>query len=141
MMRYVCGFAFTTPDDSVVLSRTKRGMWQGLLNGPGGKQLHRVESHRTAMRREFLEETGIDVDVNRWFLFHEERFRNGNEVYYHFCRLFEDEIPAVETEETTNHVIFNWRSGLHGLRVAPGLGYLIPMAFDLLNRPVWDRPL
>lgn len=62
---YVVGLAFSaTPDENerfVVLLRKTRPAWQaGLLNGPGGA-VEPGEQPLQAMRREFREETGVDV--------------------------------------------------------------------------------
>jgi 8-oxo-dGTP pyrophosphatase MutT (NUDIX family) len=65
--RYVLGFAFGS-HGRVLLIRKERPAWQrGRMNGLGGK----VESGETdaqAMRREFLEECGLDVPENKWEL-------------------------------------------------------------------------
>ena len=64
--RYVVGFCFddSCPEDPrVVLIRKNRPEWQsGLLNGVGG-HIEPSETPVEAMRREFMEETGLRVDV------------------------------------------------------------------------------
>lgn len=55
---FVVGFGFT--DNQVTLIEKKRPNWQsGLLNGVGGR-VEKDEGFVQAMRREFLEETGVD---------------------------------------------------------------------------------
>jgi 8-oxo-dGTP pyrophosphatase MutT (NUDIX family) len=64
---YVLGFAFNDRG-RVALIRKTRPTWQrGRWNGIGG---HRegLEQPREAMRREFLEETGVDTDPTHWLL-------------------------------------------------------------------------
>lgn len=64
MRRYVLGFAFFRK--WVLLMEKKRPKWQnGLLNGVGGG-IEDNEYMIEAMRREFKEETGIDVIEGYW---------------------------------------------------------------------------
>lgn len=66
-MNYVAGFMFD--GEKVALIRKNRPEWQaGLLNGIGGK-IEEGERPLEAMRREFREETGRDVEDNRWVQF------------------------------------------------------------------------
>jgi 8-oxo-dGTP diphosphatase len=61
MKDYVCGFLFNEARDRVVLIKKARPEWQaGRLNGVGGK-VEPGESSDEAMRREFIEEAGVDV--------------------------------------------------------------------------------
>lgn len=58
---YVLGFYFNNDMNEVLLIEKKKPKWQlGLLNGLGGK-IEGQETAPEAMRREFLEECGIDV--------------------------------------------------------------------------------
>lgn len=61
--RYSCGFLFTPgcPGTDVLLIRKLRPRWQaGRLNGIGG-HIEYGETPADTMRREFLEEGGIDI--------------------------------------------------------------------------------
>ncbi len=59
--RYVCSFAFSTDRQRVLLIRKNRPAWQaGKLNGVGGK-MEPGETPHAAARREFREETGLDL--------------------------------------------------------------------------------
>lgn len=59
--KYVCGFRFS-PDGQVVLIRKNKPAWQkGGLNGVGGK-IEPGETPLQAMRREFYEEAGLDIE-------------------------------------------------------------------------------
>ena len=61
--------AFAYVGTRVLLIRKKRPWWQaGLLNGVGGK-IEEGETPLQAMRREFQEETGVDVPDQHWFEF------------------------------------------------------------------------
>ena len=61
MKRYVCSFLFSLDRRRVLLIRKNRPAWQaGKLNGIGGK-IEPGETPREAARREFREETGLDL--------------------------------------------------------------------------------
>lgn len=58
--RYVVGFMFNRTEDAVLLIRKTHPEWQaGKLNGVGG-EIETGESAIEAMRREFVEEVGIE---------------------------------------------------------------------------------
>lgn len=62
MIQYVVGFMFTLDKNEVVLIRKNRPDWQaGKWNGVGGK-CEDDETPANAMKREFLEETGVDSE-------------------------------------------------------------------------------
>lgn len=62
---YVLGLAFT-PNGRVALIRKNRPDWQkGKWNGIGGK-VEANEDSRTAMQREFAEETGVVTHPDWW---------------------------------------------------------------------------
>lgn len=60
--QYVVGFLFNTRRDAVVLIEKNKPDWQkGLINGVGGK-VESDEQPFEAMRREFREEAGLDIE-------------------------------------------------------------------------------
>ena len=64
-MEYVAGFLFSEDRERVVLIKKNKPAWQkGCLNGVGGK-IEPGETNKQAMRREFLEETGLDISTWR----------------------------------------------------------------------------
>lgn len=66
MQHYVLGFAFSEDASRVAFIRKNRPAWQaGKLNGVGGK-LETGETPVGAMRREFWEESGVDVPEDQW---------------------------------------------------------------------------
>ncbi len=153
-IKYVCGFLFDSQLDRVALIRKNRGPnnMAGKLNGIGGK-MKRGESPRGAQHREFLEETGVDIPVEKWMCFHTERYwqDSGSTVYFmtaksldfHLVRTMEDEqvtIFGCTPEEGT----YAWdlqapefmRSEI--ARPMYNLEYLIPMARSWLLSPM-DR--
>lgn len=72
--RYVVGFMFNPAEDAVLLVRKTHPDWQrGKLNGFGG-QVEQGEAIFDAMRREFLEEAGIDhTDWRRFCILSDAR--------------------------------------------------------------------
>jgi len=66
---YVAGFLIDPGSDQVLLVRKERPAWQaGKLNGIGG-HIEPGETPAQAMRREFTEETGLDVDNFEYFAY------------------------------------------------------------------------
>lgn len=62
MSKYVVGFMFDFAFERVALIRKQKPVWQaGKLNGIGGK-IECGETREEAMRREFIEEAGLDLD-------------------------------------------------------------------------------
>ena len=60
-IQYVVGFLFNPARRAVLLLQKTHPEWQfGMWNGPGGK-LEPGEAPAATMRREFLEETGLDI--------------------------------------------------------------------------------
>lgn len=68
MKRMVLGFAFDRANDQVLLIRKNRPDWQaGRLNGIGGHMEGQDGgSTRSAVRREFAEETAIQTTLDQW---------------------------------------------------------------------------
>src|ERR1035437_11069943 len=115
MKQYVAGFLFDREGVEVALIEKQRPEWQrGSLNGIGGKIDRKTEGHTCydiscdqgnfdpctcpwetpaeAMRREFREETGIDID--RW---KEYVVLSGPKFQVHFFHAYGDEINEIET--------------------------------------------
>lgn len=69
---------YLTQNDKILLGRKKRGGAKGILNGFGGKVEYRDKSILESVKREFKEETDVDlkdVDLNSVIFIHKE----GNE--------------------------------------------------------------
>ena len=141
MKRYVVGFLFgrverVNPNNMakllmpprVALVRKNRPAWQrNRLNGIGGK-IEGDETPAEAMRREFLEEAGLDI--RSW---HEFCRLSNDDVHYrvHFFRAFcsfetlfnevrsqtDERIEIVNAQQLPSDTIYN-------------LHWLIPMSFD-----------
>lgn len=134
--RYVAGFLFYGED--ILLIRKAKPEWQrGKLNGIGG-HVEEGENFRSAMVREFKEETGIDVDSwEHMASLHGETIEsasNGPGRPF-IVEFFRAEIPLSEPrpipiEEEGAGQPLEW----HHVRTAtaavlPNLRWLIPMAF------------
>ena len=64
MDKFVVGFAFDSKSEQILLITKNRPEWQkGCLNGIGGK-IEIRETPSTAMKRESMEETGLNLN---WF--------------------------------------------------------------------------
>ena len=117
MIEYVVGFLHDA--NCVVLIEKKRPEWQfGLLNGVGG-HIEDGETPSDAMRREFHEEAGLDIDY--WNL---GVVLTGKGWRVHF---FSARGPAMyartQTDERVHYVSI---SSLPG-NVIPNLRWLIPL--------------
>lgn len=127
--KYVCGFCFNLEETKVALIEKKRPSWQkGLLNGIGGK-IEINEYRDSAMRREFLEETGLEI--NDWKLFCTYQ---GPGYFVYFYKSFSDKLDKIKTMTDEIVSVFDLNS-LNDLTI-PNLKWLIPLALDsneLLN--------
>lgn len=138
---YVVGFLFAERSGLVALVRKNRPDWQaGRLNGVGGKietvpDAHggtRPETPAEAMRREFREEAGLDLEGWEHFATIEEP---GNRATYgrgriFFFRLFVDEdtfggLRTMTDEPIETHMATATR--LAG-DLLPNLTWLLPLA-------------
>lgn len=121
---YVAGFCFDTAGERVVLVRKAKPAWQaGLLNGVGGK-VEPGESPADAMRREFLEEAG--VDVVGWQAYAAVA---GDWGRVDFFRVFVDEdvLAQVRTMEAEPVEVFDVDQ-LPQLAHVANLSWLVPLA-------------
>lgn len=134
-IRYVVGFYYDPKKRRVVLIEKQRPNWQkGKLNGVGGH----VESNETvaeAMRREFREEVGVDVED--WC----ECIRMVGEtwVVLFFIAFGDIDEAATQTDEKVVRVSVE---DLPKLAVIPNLRWLIPLCLDdNISKPlrVYDR--
>jgi 8-oxo-dGTP diphosphatase len=155
--RYVAGFLFDRNGEKVALIEKQRPEWQRWkLNGIGGHIDKKTQGHTCydngsdqtnfdpctcpyetpaeTMRREFREETG--VDLNSWAQFcllHGPHY----EVYFFFA--YDDAIYNVATKTDESVAIYEVSRVLdpritHPL--IPNLRWLIPMALSLVYDPV-----
>lgn len=143
---FVAGFAFpNSAPDRVYLIRKKKPDWQaGLLNGIGGK-VEPCEAPAYAMAREFEEETGVKVPVDRWQRFAilddiDARGLTRARVHFFKTTLLMGESPVTTTEEQVDL----FKADPVPKDVIPNLKFLIPMArYDRLSfvhpAAIWER--
>lgn len=131
---YVVGFLFDDHrDGQVVLIEKQRPAWQkGYLNGVGGK-IEPGESAEDAMRREGIEEMGVDPE---WSKFASVEYA-GHILHFFAAR---DATAFSEAHaQTDEQLVRPWIFGgdLARIKMIPNLRWLIPMAqHHLFNEKV-----
>lgn len=120
--QYVNGFLFSEDKQRVVLVKKNRPDWQaGKFNGVGG-HVESGEFHRTAMRREFKEETGLLVKNWNPFLIISNRVW---EVHFFFSVGPVDKCKTVTDEEVVVVPVNNLP-----VNIISNLKWIIPLALD-----------
>ena len=139
VQEYVCGFLFNTAGTRVALILKNRPEWQmGNYNGIGG-HVEPGELPEDAIRREFKEETGVDVE--NWGLFYtgvyghyKKQNAENPEARVYFYKAFNDTIENVRTIE--DEVVTVWNvDDAPRIGVIPNLKWLIPLALDPYESP------
>lgn len=133
-MNYVLGFRFreAPTGKQVALIRKTKPTWQaGKLNGIGGK-VEIGEGFRTAMAREFYEETGVMTDPGDWRGFGVLN-HNGHLVYLFESTGHPDEQLQQTTEEEpgwfyADALAYHVSAG--SISIMPNLAWMIPLALD-----------
>lgn len=131
MKRYVLGFAFDPDLHNVLLIKKTRPEWQkDRMNGIGG-HIEEGELSCEAMRREFIEETGVKEDI-QWVQYAKlHGVETSGEIWeVDIYRAITETLlhVATTTEEGTI-----WQVPVPNLKnwpVLPNLLYLIPMAIN-----------
>lgn len=120
----------------VALVTKNRPEWQkGRLNGVGGK-IEGEETSVEAMRREFLEEAGVDIAVWREFALLKEKPGDVKFLVAHG--------DYTLTSVTDEPVDWYKIDDLTTLPIMPDLKWLVPLALDDNNRYVsidYDQPM
>jgi 8-oxo-dGTP diphosphatase len=128
--KYCLGFLFSQHGGPpvVALIKKNRPAWQaGKLNGIGGK-VEEGELPSEAMRREFTEETGVEID--RWTPFAEMVFTDCTV----FCFVAQDDDRIFEIHSMTDEKVRI--SNIHDTEGRlPNLAWLVPMAISALSDP------
>jgi 8-oxo-dGTP diphosphatase len=141
---YVLGFVFNNAKTEVLLILKNRPDFQkGKFNGIGGKVEKSDTDYGAAFRREFKEETGIDLHWSNIYQFSMFTDRKQDKDFIHriFCfatcydfgNKFESQW-ATATEEIVFRIkvdditFFNIQG-----RILPNVAWLIPMAINRLN--------
>lgn len=143
MREYVLGFLFSKSfpsgtDNYVALISKIKPEWQyGLLNGIGGK-IEENELPENAMRREFREETGLEIDD--WKKFCKFTDEKGYIVHAYCSDIVSTQLGLCKLQPLTEEVP-NWYAvdKLDQLPVIPNLHWLIAMAiWESKNNKYYD---
>lgn len=127
MTNYVVGFAFSKDKQYVAVIRKLRPRWQNcLLNGIGGHMAEN-ETYGHAQLREFYEETGVEIPVDKWQAF---ATLNGPDYTVRVFRAFTDEIFNCITRTDEEVLVRKVSDVIQREDVIPNLAYLIPLALD-----------
>lgn len=130
MIKFVLGFAFNFDYESVLLIRKNKPIEQaGLLNGVGGKLEDSDFSSRTAMIREFKEETNISSTIKDWKYFC--KFKSKDIIVYCYkSNILPIHMAESITEEKLEiHKIKFDNAWIMPAELAyPNLNFLIPLA-------------
>lgn len=134
----VIGFCFDSKMHNVALILKNKPEWQkGLLNGIGGKKEPIDGYSYCAMKREFLEETGVKTFGENWNQF---AILDGLDwiVYCFYCK--DTEIyNAVKTTEA-ELIIKIPVNELPKYKTINNLQWLIPLAIDCEIQPFANKP-
>jgi 8-oxo-dGTP diphosphatase len=124
-VRYVVGFLYNPKRGTVALIEKQKPEWQkGFLNGVGGK-IEEGETPAEAMKREFLEETGGQVDSWREFAYMNH---SGNEVHFFVAKSESITIRSLTIEKVGWYNVDDIMAWEHN--IIPNLFWLIPLALD-----------
>ena len=123
-IKYVNGFLFSPDFKRIVLIRKNRPDFQiGKINGIGGK-INLGESPAEAMKREFLEEAGLEINNWKHFLTLSNELW---EVEFFFATSENYALASTQTDEGIEiHYTFN----LYEIEIISNLKWIIPMAMD-----------
>jgi 8-oxo-dGTP diphosphatase len=121
---YVAGLCFDNSKKIVALVKKNRPAWQkGKLNAIGGK-IEKNETPLEAIRREFLEETG--VEIQSW---EETCSLTGKDWEFHFFHTFNDDVFNVRMM-TDEAILLTEIVELDHTEIIPNLRVIIPLALD-----------
>lgn len=122
---YVVGFMYDETLQAVALIRKTKPDWQrGKLNGIGGK-IELYETPLQAMRREYREETGVDVPESEWEQVGSYRGMNG--TVYVFRAVGRPWDTVTTTEEVVG--VYYWEH-LDYTQTVPNLRWLLPFCAE-----------
>lgn len=126
--RAVVGIAFDEDVSRVLLTQKERPRWQqGYFNGVGGK-IEENEVAADAMSREFLEETGVQVNADSWLFF--LKYQGPNfEIFFYRVFLPTDLFDSAQTK-TDEIVVPTPLAQIPATRTIYNLQWIIPLMMD-----------
>ena len=128
---YVVGFLFDETRQAVALIRKTKPEWQrGKLNGVGGK-VEDGETPLQAMRREFWEETGVDVPEAEWEPL--GTLQSVNSVVHMFRAVGNPYAVQTTTDEVVG--VYHWQF-LDYTEAVPNLRWSLPFCAEPTRRLV-----
>lgn len=123
MMQYVAGLLYSDDGLQVTLILKNRPDWQaGLFNAVGGK-IELGELPHMAMKREFIEEAGVDIDWDARFVLEGPDY----EVHFFSCHSSAALNNVRTCTDETVHI-----EDTYGLpeNIIPNLWWIVPMMND-----------
>jgi len=125
---YVAGFLFSYDLKKVALIQKTKPAWQaGRYNAIGGK-IEEGETPQQAMRREFIEETGVDIAEKHWENF---VFLEGKDWSCHFFRAWGDPtLCETKTEESVKVFDVRQIKLMNRPQLIGNIPWLLPLALD-----------
>lgn len=128
---YVAGFLFNDNGNRVVLIEKERPEWQrGKFNGIGG-HIEEGETPEQAMRREFKEETGVDLEG--WKRYVTLKGQSDVEWEVHFFAAFNTRAFLGVEHVSDERPYYFALDEINTEPVIPNLRWLIPMALSMKN--------
>lgn len=122
-MEYVAGLLYSDEGDRVTLIRKNRPAWQaGQYNALGGK-VEAFETPEAAMKREFIEEAGVDIDWDYRFTLEGSDYKvhwfscHNTEAMTYLRTMTDEIVEVVEAYALPENVI-------------PNLWWIVPMMND-----------
>lgn len=123
MIEYVAGLLFSDDGLNVTLMLKNRPEWQaGLYNAVGGK-VEFLEAPEAAMKREFLEEAGVDIDWDYRFVLEGSDYKvhwfscHNTEAMRYLRTMTDEVVEVVEAYGMPENIV-------------PNLWWIVPMMND-----------
>ena len=123
MIEYVAGLLYSDDGLNVTLIHKNRPLWQmGKINAIGGK-IELGETPEIAMKREFIEEAGVDINWEARFILEGPDYR----VYFFSCHNSE---AMGYLRTMTDETVEVFESYDLPENIIPNLWWIIPMMND-----------
>ena len=128
---YKYTLAFIKRKDEVLMLNRNKSPWMGAWNGVGGKK-EGLEETISAIKREVLEETGINIDesaiIDKGYVTWNSYDKNGNGLHVFLIEVSDDFVyptPRVTREGILDWKKIDWVSNLENYGVCDNIPYFI----------------